>query len=234
MDRLTRKELKSDRFALEVQHSVEYVAEHRRQLIRWGSVGAAVLVVVLAVYWYVSHSNSVREADLAAALNIENANVGPAPNEFTTSFATQDEKDKATMKAWTEILAKYPGSDAGTIAEYYLGTEAADKGDTAQAEKRFKAAADSGKSDYASLAKVALAQLYAGTGRVKDAETLLHQVMDHPTALVSKDEATIVLARAIAPARPDEAIKMLQPLAGKQDHPGVSQAAISAMSDIRK
>lgn len=232
MDRLTRKELKSDRFALEVQHSVEYVTGHRRQLIRWGSIGGAVIVVAVAVYLYISHSNSVREADLTAALNIENANVGPAPNEFMLTYATQAEKDKAADKAWTEILAKYSGSDAGAIAQYYLGTRAADSGNATEAEKRFKEAADSGKSDYASLAKVALAQLYAGTGRVPDAEKLLHQVMDHPTALVSKDEATIVLARAIGPTNPKEARKILQPLAGKQDHPGVSQAAISAMSDL--
>ncbi len=31
MDKLTRKELKSDKFALEVQHSVEFVSQHREK-----------------------------------------------------------------------------------------------------------------------------------------------------------------------------------------------------------
>ena len=52
MDRLTRKELKSDSFALEVQHSVEYVAEHRRQLIRWGALVAVVVLLIVAFFVY--------------------------------------------------------------------------------------------------------------------------------------------------------------------------------------
>ena len=56
VDRVTRKELKADRFAQEVGHTVEYVSEHRKQVIRYGTIAAAVLVVVIGViiaivYW---------------------------------------------------------------------------------------------------------------------------------------------------------------------------------------
>ena len=62
MDRLTRKELKSDRFALEVQHSVQYVSGHRQQLVRWGGIAAAVIVIVVGVFAYLNYQRSVRQS----------------------------------------------------------------------------------------------------------------------------------------------------------------------------
>ena len=47
MDKLTRKELKSDKFALEVQHSVEYVSQHRQLMVRWAAPAVAVVLLVV-------------------------------------------------------------------------------------------------------------------------------------------------------------------------------------------
>ena len=46
--------------ALEVQHSVEYVSDHRKQLVRWGGIAVAVALVVVAVFLYRSHQHTVR------------------------------------------------------------------------------------------------------------------------------------------------------------------------------
>ena len=88
MDRLTRKELKSDRFALEVQHSVQYVSVHRRQLIKWGGIAAAVVLVILAVFFYRNHEHNLRQIALRGALRIQNAQIGPYVGEFTLTFPT--------------------------------------------------------------------------------------------------------------------------------------------------
>ena len=230
---ITRKELKSDRFALEVQHSVEYVSEHRQQLTRWGVIAAAALVIAVIAYVYMGHQHDARAAVLQAALRLQNAQVGPAQNDFTEAFPTQAEKDQATLKAWTDLAAKYPGSDEGMIAEYFLGSRAADKGDLAQAERRFKLVADSGEKDYAALAKLSLAQIYGSEGKIADGEKLLRSVIDHPTVLVSKDQATIALAHLLASTKPEEARKLLEPLRGS-DRSAVSKAALTALSELPK
>ena len=138
MAKLTRKELKSDRFQLEVQHGVTFVAHHQRQLIRWGGVAAAVLIVGFGIYFYTSHEATVRGEALHQALLINNAPVGAPANEYQIGFPTQAEHDKAAEKAFKDLAAKYPGTQEALIAEYYLGISAADQGNSADAEKRFK------------------------------------------------------------------------------------------------
>ena len=230
MDRFTRKELKSDRFALEVQHSIEVFSEHRQLLTRWGGIAVAVVLIVVAVLWYRSHEHSVRQDALRSAMQIQNANIGPQTNEFAISFPTQADRDKAVNKAFTELAAKYPGSDEGLIAEFFLGTNAADHGNLAEAEKRFKAVVDSGNS-YSSLAKISLAQVYAAEGKLPEGEKLLQSLIDRPTGLVSKEYATIVLAELIQVKDPQRARKMLEPLRSSP-RSGISRVAISALSDM--
>ena len=231
MDRLTRKDLKSDRFAIEVQHGVEYVTDHRRQLIRWISIAAGVLVAVLAVFLYRQHQHSIRQEQLAAAFKIQNAAVGPSGNEFMQTYPNQAEKDKAVTRALTEVVAKYPGTEEGLIAEYFLACNAADKGNMQEAERRFKLVVDNGNASYASLAKLALAQIYQSQGKGAEGEKLIRSLIDHPSVLVSKEEATIALARLIAPTKPQEARKLLEPLRANE-RSAVSRAALTALSDI--
>ena len=232
MDRLTRKELKSDRFALEVQHSIQVVSDHRQQLTRWGTVAGVVIILVVAFILYRNHEHSVRQEALHAAQQLQNANIGPQPpqNEYSINFPTQAERDKAVNKAFTELAAKYPGTDEGLIAEFFLGTNAADQGKLPEAEKRLKQVADS-SGPYSSLAKVSLAQVYAAEGKLADGEKLLQSLIDHPTSLVSKESATIVLAELVQSKDPQRARKMLEPLRSNP-RGSISRVSISALSDL--
>lgn len=233
MARLTRKELKSDKFALEVQHSVEYVSEHRQQLIRWGGIGAAVVVLVVAVLIYRNHMHSVRQEALHHALQIQDAGIGnPAgANPYSLMFATEAERQKAAVQAFTELATKYPGTQEGVIGEFFLGTNASDRGDFAEAAKRFKLVAESSEANYASVAKISLAQVYAAQGKLADGEKLIQSVIDHPTALVSKDAATIALGQLLAESDPDRARKLAEPLRGST-RPSVSKAAINLVGEL--
>ena len=56
---------------------------------------------------------------------------------------------------------------------------------------------------------------------------LLKQIAK-PTVLVSKEHATIVLARLLAPSRPAEARKLLEPL--RTARSVISRAALTALS----
>ena len=230
MDRLTRKELKSDRFALEVQHGLEIFTEHRQQLTRWGTIAGAVALLVIGVVIYRNHEHSVRQEALHAAMQLQNATIGPPANEFNITFPTQAERDKAVDKAFTELAAKYPGTEEGLIAEFFLGTNAADRGRLPEAEKRLRQVADS-SIPYSALAKVALAQVYAAQGKLPEGQKLLQSLIDHPTPLVSKEFATIVLGELLQSKDPQQARKLLEPLRSSP-RSSVSRVAINALSDM--
>ena len=231
MDKVTRRELKQDRFALEVEHSVDFVSGHRGQFVKWGGTGLAVVVLIFGTIWYRSYQHQARQELLAAALQDQNTQPGPAQSEFAISFPSQADKDQAVNKAFSEVIAKYPGSEEAMVAEFYLAAQAADKGDLAQAQKRFQSVVDTGPKDYASLAKLSLAQIYQSQGKLPEAEKLVRSVIDNPTALVSKEQATINLARLVAPSNPQEARKLLEPLRANE-RSAISRAALTALSDL--
>ncbi len=228
---LTRKELKTDKFVLEFEHGIELFSEHRQQITRWGSVGLGVLVLIIAIMVYRSHQHHVRQEALHAAMDIQNAVIGGQSGPFNVSFNTAAERDKAVRKAFGDLIAKYPGTDEGAIAEFFLGTNYADDGDLPDAAKHFQAAIDSGSGPYASVAKLSLAQIDAAEGKVADGEKLIQSVIDHPTVLVSKDEATIALGQLIEKSDPQRARKLLEPLR-TATRPAVSRAAIDAVGQL--
>ena len=228
---LTRKELKTDKFVLEFEHGVELFSEYRQQIIRYGSIALVLIVVIVAINTYRNYTHRLRQDALQSAMEVQNSTVGAQATEFTVSFPTAAERDKAVKKAFGDVAAKYPGTDEGAIAEYFLGTNAADAGNLSEAEKHFKTVADSGRGPYVSVAKMSLAQIYGSEGKLADGEKLLQSVIDHPTVLVSKDEATIALGQLIQSSDPDRARKLLEPLR-TSTRPNVSKAAIDAVAQL--
>lgn len=230
MDRITRKGLKQDKFAAEVTHTVEYFSEHRKQATRYGVMALAAVLAVAAFVTYRSHERRVRQQALTAALEIYQAPVGVPTGDAGRTFHTPQEKTTAAMKAFSEVAAKYSGSDEGIIAQYYLGAMAADEGDTDGAIRNLKAVVDSGNRNYASLAKLSLADLYKAQGKAAEGETLLRSLVDKPSDFVSREQATIALARYIGTAKPAEARKLLEPL--RTARSAISRAALTELSTL--
>jgi TolA-binding protein len=224
--------LKHDRFVEQVGQTVEYASEHRQQLIRYGGIALAVVVVVFGVLAYMRYSASQRQEALREAIHIQEGQISPQEqNAYVVTFKTEQEKRAAVDKAWTELANKYSGSPEASIAHYYMGINAADRGNLQEAEKHLKQVADSGKDAYASQAKLSLAQIYQAGGRTAEAEKLLRALIDDPTVMVSKEQATIALAGAIARTKPAEARKLLEPLRASE-HAPVSRAALTMLSEI--
>jgi predicted negative regulator of RcsB-dependent stress response len=208
--RISRKELKSDKFAEDVGLTVTFFEEHRKDVIRYGGIGLAVAVVVFSFIVYQRHQKTAREEALTHAITIQESQVSSAPLPYT--FPSQDAKDQASIKAFSDIASNDSGSNEGEIAEYYLGSILADQGKLAEAEKHFLLVADKANANYASLAKLALADIYYGDGRNAQGEKNLRDLMDRPTVFVSKDEATLELATHLAKQNPAEARKLLAPI----------------------
>ncbi len=233
MDKITRHELKADRFAQEVGHTVEFLSEHRKQTVLYGGIAAALLILIVSGYFLLRYQKSVRQSDFRAATEIYEAATGAAPqdNPYLKTYSTKIDKDKAVQKAFGDLASKYPGKDEGVIARYYLAIIAADEGRILEAEKAFQEVADSGNKNYASLAKFALAQIYEAQGKLAPAEQLLRSLLEKPTVMVSKEQATIALGRLLAQSKPAEARKLLEPL--RTERGPVSRAALTALADIK-
>ena len=69
--RITRKELKTDKFALEVGQTVDFVSGHRGQLARYGFIVAVVIAIAAGAYYYLRYQKTERAQLLAQAITIQ-------------------------------------------------------------------------------------------------------------------------------------------------------------------
>jgi hypothetical protein len=230
VDRHLKKVAKTDEFKEGFWGSWDFLSHHTEEIKKYGAIALAVILLGGGIWFYVRHQATVRQEALSAAFKVDEAAVGATPASNGLHFDTEDQKGQALQKSMGDIAAKYHGSQEGAIAAMYLAQLASDKGDLKSAEKFYKDAAE-GPAIYASQANLALAQVYAATGRDADSKKLLNDLMNHPTLTVSKEEATIELAKVTAKTDKDAAIKLLDPLK-LSPRATVSKVALSTMAEI--
>jgi predicted negative regulator of RcsB-dependent stress response len=228
--RITRKELKSDKFAQEVGLTVTFFEEHQKDVVRYGGIGVAVALLIAGFVIYQRHEHAARQQELAQAIRLQETSVSPTPTAGQASFPTQEAKDQAAIKAFTDIVTKHSGSDEGQIAEYYLGAIHSDQGKLIDAEKNFLDLANHGDKNYASLAKIALAEIYFSDGRSDQGEKTLRDLMANPTIFVSKEQAAITLARHLTGRNNAAARTLLAPIKdGKSAVSAIAQQMYSQL-----
>jgi hypothetical protein len=156
----------------------------------------------------------------------------PNSDGFGLSFPTLEKKNAAATKALSDVASQYANTEQGDIARYYLAGLQASENKYAEAEANFKAVANS-SSAVAALAKVGLAELYAGEGKNDQAQTILEKLVANPTPLVSRSQATIMLANVIKSKDPQRARQLLDSLKGPTEAPAVTEAANQLLQEIK-
>jgi len=229
VSRITRKELKTDQVALQVSHGLTFFEEHRDQVGKYAGIAAVIAVLIVGYSIYSRNEHARREAALGQAIRVQEAGVGVSGNGGL-AFPTQEAKDTEALRVFSDIRGKYSGTAEGEVAQYYLASIKADQGKLAEAEKLFQEVSEKGDEKYASLAKLSLAQLYFADGRSDQGEKVLRELMNRPTVFVSKEQATIMLARYLGPKKPAEARKLLEPLRTIQG--AVSQIALTMLGEL--
>ena len=209
---LTRKELKSDQVAVTVEHTVEYVQAHQQPIVRAAIGVAAVAVIIGGFMFYRSQQHEVRDARLAEGVRVAQAQVGAGGAPDALSFPTNEAKAAEETKVFSKLVADYPGTQQGYIAQYYLAGVAASQANMDDARKKYQDVAANADKNTASLAKFALAQIAFQENKPADAEKLLHELMDNPTDMVSREQAIVTLANGTKTSNPAEARKLLEPL----------------------
>jgi len=228
VDRITRKELKTDKFAVEVEHTLEYAAEHQKQITRIGAIAVAVALVIGGVWYYLKSREAERTAALASAIEVSTR---PA-DASDDAFAAQRKKNVEMLKAFQSVIDRYPGTNQAAVAYQYIGSLRASENSFPEAETALKSAIQYGNADTVSQAKYTLGQVYSAQGKEAEAQKIYRELMNSPTLFVSKEQATIALAQSLARTNPAEAKKVIEPLKTMKS-PAITEAVINLTAELK-
>jgi len=232
VDKQLRETLKHDKFQEEVAHIGGYLSQHGTDVRKYGTIAVAVVVLIAAVWGFMSWRERQRQDDLRQATLWMDAWIGDNPPPHAKKIAkTQNEKDENALKAFAEVAKRNSGSTEGQVARYLAATHACDTGKVPECEAGMREAMNGSDAGIASLAKLSLVTLYQSQGKAGEAETLARQLVEKPTMMVSKEQAQIALAESILKSKPQEAKLLLEALQAT-DRPPVTRAAVRLLGQM--
>lgn len=167
-------------------------------------VVVAIVVVLAGIGGYTAWTNSVESkahAQLAAALTIEEARVGP-PAAFGTSatpglsFVSQREKNQAALTKYKEVADAYPTSDAGIYARYRQANTYMALGVPKSAIDAYQQViSNGGDSLYAQMSRLGLAEAQAQNGEYDAAITTFRDLSQRKDGQLPVDGLLLRLGR---------------------------------------
>ena len=229
----TRHQLKQDAFSRVTFDAAEKTADwtvaHRTTLIISVVAIAIVLAAVIGGWYYLSAQDEKASFELAQAVRTMDTPLRPEGTPAqpdVPSFTSAKERAQTAQKQFQAIVDKYPHTRTADMAHYFLGVNAANLNDSATAERNFKLVVSTGNREVAAVAKSALAALYGQTHRPKDAIALYQELINKPTASVSKVTAQLQLAELYqASNQPLEAKRLYEQI--KKENPGAEAGQLA-------
>lgn len=140
-DRISRKEIKHDKFVDEMESA--YVVARRNKPIVFGSIAAVLILIVALVGWsfWASRQEAKAQQRLAEAIEIMEAPLAQpdegAPAEG--SYRTEEEKVAKAEPIFREITEQYSGRNAAEVASLYLARLEVERGELAPAAEKYQA-----------------------------------------------------------------------------------------------
>lgn len=237
----TRHQLKQDAFSRvtidAAERTAHWTVEHRSTAII--SVVAAVVVLTAGIggWFYLSAQDEKASFEMSQAVRTMSTPLrpadAPAQPDFPT-FTSAKERTQAAQKQFQAIVDKYPHTRTADMAHYFLGVTAVNLSDNAAAERNFKEVVSAGNKDVSAVAKSALASLYGQTNRTKEAAALYQELINKPTASVSKVTAQLLLAELYqTSSQPLDAKRIYEQV--KKENPGneAGQVATQKLAELK-
>jgi tetratricopeptide (TPR) repeat protein len=236
VDTQTRHALKQDKFVTATTSGLEWIGENRSSLVLWG-IGAVVAVGLLIAGIVVYHNRSTAADQLLGqALTIYETPIAQ-PGEPTepgmTTYPSAAARAKAAYPLFHQAAEQYSWLSAGHKALYFAGMTQIDMGQTVAGEADLQKAASKGGKNLASLAKLALANEYAQTGKTMDAEALFKELIQHPTTTVPKAAAQLQLAGIYEATQPDQAKKIYAQIVDQDKGTDAAQIAQKKLASLK-
>jgi tetratricopeptide (TPR) repeat protein len=235
VDTQTRHALKQDKFVSATASGLEWMGEHRSNVVAWlvGMVLAAGLVVASVVVY--QKREAAANQLLGQAMDIYETplaqpNQPAEPGQKT--YSTAAERAKAAYPLFRQTADQYGWLTAGQTARYFAGATELDMGQQSAAETDLEKATHA-SSERAALAKIALANLYAQTGRNSQAVTLFQDVIAHPTTTVPKAAAQLQLAQLYETTQPAEARRLYAEIKDQNKDNDAAQIATQKLQSLK-
>ena len=234
----TRHQLKQDSFATSTAETISWAVEHRSIVVTTTTVVVVIVALVLGGWAYLNYRDQQARQKLALALQKYNQGVrqpGTPATPGVPSYGSSQERAQQLNPEFTQIAENHSHTQTAQVARYFAGITARDMGNSSAAENDLQQVASSRYPEIASLANLALAQVYHDAGKNAQAADLYKQLMDHPTASVGKSTAQLALASLYqATARPDEARRLYEQM--QKESPGtfVGQMAGQRLQELSK
>lgn len=237
----TRHQLKQDAFSRVTIGAAEKTAhwsvEHRNTLAVAVVAVAVIAAAVAGGWYYLSAQDEKASFDLSQAVRTLGTPLRPtgtpAQPDFP-SFTSAKERSDTAKKQFQTIVDKYPHTRTADMARYFLGVTAATAGDNASAESSLKAVVSTGSKELASVAKLALADLYGNTNRTKDAVALCQELINQPTVSVSKATAQLQLAELYQTSnQPLDAKRLYEQVKKDNPNPEALRIATQKLAELK-
>ena len=193
----TRQALKQDTFVTTTGNGLEWATANRRSVILTASILLAVIVAAVVIGIVISHRAEAARTAFGEAMHTYQTDLAtPGQPALPGQKTFPSAKDRATAAngQFRAVADKYGSTEDGKNARYFEGVTYIEEGQNASAESTLKQVSSSWDSQLASLAKLALADLYRQTGRDPQAIDLLNQLSDKPTDAVPYGTAQLQLA----------------------------------------
>ena len=236
VDTQTRHALKQDRFITATATGLDWVGQNRVSVVRWSI--AVVVLIAVAVAGLIVYQK--REAAATVLLGqgmtiyetpLAQPNQPVEPGE--TTYPSAAARAKAAYPIFSKAASQYGWLRAGEMARYFAGVTALDLGRKSEAEADLSKAASSHDSNLAALARLALANLYAQTGRTSQAAEEFRTLIAHPTATVSRAEARLQLAQMYESTQPEEARRIYAQIKDQDKDSQAAQFASEKLNSLK-
>lgn len=225
MAKLTRKQMKQDRFVEEVGEAVGIFTTHRNLII--GITVAVIVAVVGGVAFY----RYKQEQDAAARIALQEAlmnyygvvSLNPVPGKVT--FATTIAKDQAVRESLNKVAEDYAGSLEGETARLHLALYEISDGDKEKGKAALQEMIDNRNDEIAALARYSLADQLSREGKHEEALPHYQYLADNPTDTVPQARVELFgLYDALAATDKQKALELLKSVE-ERDGAGKDMAA---------
>jgi tetratricopeptide (TPR) repeat protein len=189
--KLTRKQLKKDRFVEEVGEAVGLFTTHRNSII--AAVVGAVLLVGGGIGFYRYRVEQNEQARLAFQKAMDNyygeVSLNKVPGRIT--FATSIEKEMKTEESLKAVAEQYSGRFEGKMARLHLALYQLRDGDPEEGRKMLEALIDDSGAEVSGMARKALADHLQMEGKSEEALKHYQYLADHPTEMLPRERVEL-------------------------------------------
>ncbi len=223
MARISRKQLKKDRFAEEVGHHVSYIRENRTKVT---VLVVAVIVAIVAgsgFYRYRQQQTAAVRRAFQDSMNVFHGVVSLDEKEGQVTFATTIEKEMRTTQALQQVIDEYSGRFESRMARLHRAMFDLETGKYDEGQAKLEALTEDSDEEVATLARIALADLLRHQGKLDESRRHYEHVIENPSVMVPKERAQLALIDVIKETDPEDAMKKLQEIQ-EGGGPGAEQA----------